>query len=178
MALPLPQGHPQEAMTTWVVTGSFLQQSGTSSLRWAWACSCAFLEQQQLCDALLSAEQPQMSQSPEHSPVRAWSTAFDCSAGDSRGLNEMNRYSTIIAAATMVRRGRENFWTDDDIAVVPDNNFCLTWIFGKSESGKALPRLLTAGAGYGDWIYLNRFYQSFFDCTVLYVTLCDSLCPY
>jgi hypothetical protein len=141
MALPLPQGEPQEAMTTWSGAGGLLQQFGISSWGWDRGCRCAFLAQQQVCDALLSAEQPQMSQSPEHSPVRAWSTVFDCRAGDKRGLNEMNRYSTIIAAATMVRRGWEDFRTDDDIAVDQYNNFCLSKWYLSPKGVKALRRL-------------------------------------
>jgi hypothetical protein len=51
--------------------------------------SCArnfFIQQQQVCDALRSGAQPQMSQSPEHSPVIAWARMGDLRARGARGL--------------------------------------------------------------------------------------------
>ena len=73
------------------LAGTFLQQSGiaSSSFSWMRACCCFFLLQQQVRVALLSAEQPQMEQSPEHSPVRAWATVFECMASEANGLNKM-----------------------------------------------------------------------------------------
>jgi len=73
--------------------GFFLQQSGvlSSSFSWMWACCCFFLAQQQVRVALLSTEQPQMAQSPEHSPVKAWAAVLECMANDVSGLNKVIR---------------------------------------------------------------------------------------
>jgi len=61
----------------------FLQQSGT----FLWSCwSFFFIKQQQVWLALRSAEQPQMSQLPEHSPVTAWATLGDFIASGASGL--------------------------------------------------------------------------------------------
>ncbi len=55
---------------------------------------------------MLSAEQPQMLQSPEHSPVSEWANVFYCSARKPRGLNEIIRKINVNKAAMMLRFDR------------------------------------------------------------------------
>ena len=87
----VPQGQPQEAMT--VSFGSFAQHSGrlcfpaSESL----ACCCFCRLQQQVRVALLSGEQPQMLQSPEHGPPKAGLAASGCRAREASGPNEIIR---------------------------------------------------------------------------------------
>ena len=52
---------------------------------------------------MLSIEQPQVLQSPVHSPVKAWATVFECITSGVSGLNETIRYITIKVMALMPR---------------------------------------------------------------------------
>jgi hypothetical protein len=49
-----------------------------------------FIQQQQVREALRSGEQPQIAQSPEHSPLMAWARAGDLRARDARGLSAIS----------------------------------------------------------------------------------------
>jgi len=77
-----PQGQLHDSIV--ILCGFFfLQQSRT----FLWSCwSYFFKKQQQVWLALRSAEQPQMSLLPEHSPVTAWATLGDFNASGASGL--------------------------------------------------------------------------------------------
>lgn len=87
----VPQGQPHAAMI--VSCGSVWQHSGrlcfpaSGSL----ACCCFCRLQQQLRVALLSGEQPQMSQSPEHGAPKIGLAASGCRAREASGPNEIIR---------------------------------------------------------------------------------------
>jgi hypothetical protein len=92
VCLPVPQGQPHLDITVILGAGFFLQQSGVSvpSLSCsAIRCCFFFCAQQQVWFTLLSREQPQIVQSPEHSPDAAWATLSECRDSGASGLRIM-----------------------------------------------------------------------------------------